>query len=197
MTKIIIFDLGGVLVHLDLEGVCSSLAQLSDQGTGYIRDEIINGPSLKLSMRGLIGPVEFHESLCGKLGIDVSYDDFAAIWNGLLKTNEGIIPLVERLKPAHRLVLASNTDEIHFPYAVQHFAVLHHLDRYFLSYEMGLLKPEPALFLNIFESLGIAPDDCVFIDDTAENVESARSVGIAALQFGGVGKLQTDLAAIL
>ena len=122
MTKTIFFDMGGVLVHLDLESVCASLARHSDRGTGYIRDEIINGLSLKLSMRGLIGPVEFHEALCGKLGIDVSYDDFAAIWNGLLKTNEGIIPLVERLKPVHRLVLASNTDAIHFPYAVQRFA---------------------------------------------------------------------------
>jgi putative hydrolase of the HAD superfamily len=197
MTKTIFFDMGGVLVHLDLESVCASLARHSDRGTGYIRDEIINGLSLKLSMRGLIGPVEFHEALCGKLGIDVSYDDFVEIWNGLLKTNEGIIPLVERLKPVHRLVLASNTDAIHFPYAVQRFAVLHHFDRYFLSYEMGLLKPEPAFFLHMLESLGLTPADCVFIDDTAENIESARGVGITALRFEGNGQLQTKLAAIL
>jgi FMN phosphatase YigB (HAD superfamily) len=148
-------------------------------------------------MKGLIGPPEFHKTLCNKLGIDVSYDDFVCLWNGLLTANEGIIPLVGMLTPGHQLVLASNTDPIHFSYAVQHFPVLQRFDRYFLSYEMGLLKPEPEFFLRLLRELDIHPGDCVFIDDRAENVESARSIGITALQFCGNEQLGTDLAGIV
>jgi putative hydrolase of the HAD superfamily len=104
---------------------------------------------------------------------------------------------VERLKDNHRLVLASNTDQIHFAYSVQHFGVLSHFDQHFLSYEMGLLKPDPEFFLRMLRDLGVSPTDCVFIDDVIENVESARGRGISAVQFQSNEGLQTVLAALL
>ncbi len=193
----IIFDLGGVLVHLDWDKVCALFVERSDRAPEFVRGEVTNGPIVTRSMRGLIGPREFHEALCDKLGIDVSYESFAGIWTRLLSPNETIVPLVDRLKANHRLVLASNTDEIHFTYAVQHFAALRQFDRCFLSYEMGILKPDPAFFRHMLRSLDAPPADCVFIDDRPENVDSARWVGISALQFEGAGKLHSDLAAML
>jgi len=61
--------------------------------------------------------------------------------------------------------------------------VLRYLDRCFLSYEMGLLKPDSAFFHYILRSLQIGPTDCVFIDDRPENVDSARALGITALRL--------------
>ncbi len=89
------------------------------------------------------------------------------------------MPLVERLKSDHHLVLGSNTDPIHFSYAVEKFHVVQNFEQYFLSYEMGLLKPDPAFFHHILQTLGTPAAECIFIDDRAENVDAALSVGIS------------------
>ena len=197
MIETIIFDLGGVLVHLEWDKVVAPLEQLSEHGAGFVRSEILNGPIVLESMKGAIGPDEFHRMMCEKLGIEISYKDFIDIWNRLLRSNESISPLVEELKPEYALILGSNTDQIHFPYSVQHFPVLKHFDRYFLSYDMGLLKPDPEFFLKILRDLAVSPESCLFIDDRPENVASAREVGITALQFVGIQKLRRDLDAIV
>ena len=58
------------------------------------------------------------EALCRKLYSNLGYEEFVGIWNGLLSANHDIIPLVERLKPDHHLILASNTDPIHFAHTI-------------------------------------------------------------------------------
>jgi len=156
-----------------------------------------NGPTVKQSMLGRIGPKELHTTLCGNLGVDLEYQEFLGIWVRILRANEEILPLLERLKASHKLVLGSNTDEIHHTYCQQHVEALAQFDESFLSFQMGLLKPDPQFFLHILNELGAGPTDCVFIDDTTENVDSARSVGMTGLQFTGNDNLQSSLTAIL
>jgi len=197
VAKTIIFDLGGVLVHLDWDRVCGALETLSTQGAGAVRAEVVNGSIVSESMRGNIGPREFQQRLCDRLGIKISYEAFVGIWNGLLRPNQEIVPLVEGLKPGHKLVLASNTDTIHFSYSIKHFPVLDQFDRHFLSYKMGLLKPEIAFFDHVLRALDALPGDCVFIDDRSDNVDSARRVGITSFRFDNVERLQRDLKQFL
>ena len=193
VAKTIIFDLGGVLVHLDWDQVCGALETLSTRGAGAVRAEVVNGPIVYESMRGDIGAQEFQQRLCDRLEIKISYEAFVEIWNGLLRPNQEIVPLVEGLKPRHKLVLASNTDTIHFSYSIKHFPVLCQFERHFLSYEMGLLKPETAFFDHVLRALDALPGDCVFIDDRSDNVDAARRVGITSFPFDNVERLQSDL----
>ena len=55
----------------------------------------------------------------------------------------------------------------------------------FVSCHLGLRKPEAAIFEHAASALGVAPSDCLFIDDRAANCEGARSTGMQALQFQG------------
>lgn len=197
MAKTIIFDLGGVLVHLDWDKVCAPFARLSDLGYDSVLEEVANGPIVRSSMLGSLGPQEFHQALCAKIHVDIPFDRFVDLWNGLLSADEDMAPLVEELGSGHRLVLASNTDAIHFSYSRKHFDVLRAFDRFFLSYEMGLLKPDPAYFHHVLGGLRTSPGDCIFIDDRPENVHSARTAGINALVFESIGKLKADLRSIL
>ena len=197
MAKIIVFDMGGVLVHLNWDAVLTPMTRLSRKGAASVKRELVNGPTVKQSMLGRIGPRELHIKLCENLEVELEYPDFLGIWVRLLQANEEILPLVERLKSSHKLVIGSNTEEIHYTYCQQHVEALAQFDQSFLSFQMGLLKPDPQFFLHILDKLNAAPADCVFIDDTAENVESARSVGITSLHFTSNDNLQKGLTAIL
>ncbi|MCH2511729.1 MAG: hypothetical protein DSY79_03650 [Chloroflexi bacterium] len=197
MAKTIIFDLGGVLVHLDWVKVCASLTGLSDQSYDAVMKEVQNGPIVEASMLGHLAPREFHRSLCAKIGIDVPFDRFVDIWSGLLSADEAMESFVKELGADHHLVLASNTDATHFAYSREHFSVVQAFDRFFLSYEMGLLKPDPAYFHHVLYGLWASPANCIFIDDRPENVRSARNLGIIGLVFESIDKLKSDLATIL
>jgi putative hydrolase of the HAD superfamily len=54
-----------------------------------------------------------------------------------------------------------------------------------LSFEVGAVKPEPAIYLRCLESLGVEPAEAFFVDDRRENVEAARELGMAAVVFEG------------
>ena len=193
MAKTIIFDLGGVLVHLDWDQVCAPLARLSGLSYDTVMKEVRNGPVVEASMLGELTPQGFHRALCAKIHADIAFDPFTDIWNGLLSADEDMASLVAGLASEHRLVLASNTDAAHFAHCRKNFDVLRPFGRFFLSYEMGLLKPDPAYFHHVLDSLQTAPDDCIFIDDRLENVQSARTTGMNALVFESIDKLRSDL----
>ncbi len=63
----------------------------------------------------------------------------------------------------------------------------------FVSCNTGLRKPDPEAYLGPARSLGVAPADCLFVDDRRSNVEAAESVGMAGHRFQGSGALEARL----
>lgn len=64
-----------------------------------------------------------------------------------------------------------------------------------VSGEVRLIKPDPAIYRLFCDRAGLAPEDCVFIDDKAENCAGARSIGMDAIHFTGAGALEAGLSA--
>jgi len=197
MTATIIFDLGGVLVHLDWDKVCTPLAELSVHSYNEVLKEVQNGAIVQSSMMGRLSPQEFHQALCAKIQVEIEFDPFIDIWNSLLSEDRDMASFVAELASSHRLILASNTDAIHIEHSRRRFNVLGRFNRLFLSNEMGLIKPDPAYFQHILGELQIDPADCVFIDDRSENVISARALGINSLVFESLNKLKSDLSKLI
>lgn len=56
-------------------------------------------------------------------------------------------------------------------------------DKIFVSYELGLLKPNKAIYQSVLEKLNAKPEEVIFIDDKRENVEAAKSLGINGIVF--------------
>ncbi len=63
------------------------------------------------------------------------------------------------------------------------------------SCELGIAKPDPAIYLHTCEKLGVRPEEALFLDDKPVNVHAAEQVGLHALHFRSVDQLRADLAA--
>jgi len=61
------------------------------------------------------------------------------------------------------------------------------------SAEVHLAKPEPAIFYACLKVVGSSPEECLFIDDRAENVQAAQVLGMHGLQFVSVERLAADI----
>jgi putative hydrolase of the HAD superfamily len=80
-------------------------------------------------------------------------------------------------------------------YMRQEFAWLRHFTHLTWSCELGIVKPDPAIYLYTCEKLKIAPADALFLDDKPENVRGAEEAGLSALRFTTIDQLRADLAA--
>jgi putative hydrolase of the HAD superfamily len=77
----------------------------------------------------------------------------------------------------------------------QAFAWLQDFDVLVWSFELGIVKPDPAIYRHTLEKLGTRAEETLFIDDRPVNTDAARALGMTAIEFTTVEKLREDLIA--
>jgi len=144
--------------------------------------------------RGEISPAVFHQKVCDALGLEIEAELFFEYYENIFAVNVPVLELVRRLKAAgYRLVLLSNTDVVRYAFIKRRFPETQIFDAYVLSYEVGMLKPEPEIYFEASRRAGAETAECAFIDDLAENVEAARGVGMQALHYTPATDLAEEL----
>ena len=104
-------------------------------------------------------------------------------WRASQRAIEPNLRLVRELRASHKLAILSNAD-ISLRERLEGDIGIHQLfDDIVCSAEVGMAKPEPAIFVLAAERLGLEPRECVFVDDLDTNVEAARQVGMEAVLF--------------
>lgn len=189
----VIFDMGGVLVWTHWERATEPLAELSGKSPDQVLDALCNTDAHFAYMCGDIDAHEFACSAMASLGIELPSDEILRIWDSILAPNPDALAVLERVKGRHRLVLGSNTDPGHYQRSVEVQPALGLFDDHLLSYELGVNKPDPAFFSLGLERIGLSPQECVFIDDLAENVESAQGLGITGIRFESMAQVESEL----
>ena len=98
---------------------------------------------------------------------------------------------MQQLQKNYKVYLLSNTNIIHFWHYTKEFFENYNIqmidlfDKLFLSYEIGLHKPDTSIYSYVIEDLGIEPSKTVFIDDSLANIESAAGLGINIIHITG------------
>jgi HAD superfamily hydrolase (TIGR01509 family) len=125
-----------------------------------------------------------------------AYDQlgFKACIRGAYAWIAGIEELLGELRArAHAMHVLSNYPEWH-AWIEERLALSRYVCWTFVSCRMGLRKPDPEIFLRAARELGLQPEQCLFIDDRANNCDAARGVGMRALHFqGDVPALRAEL----
>jgi putative hydrolase of the HAD superfamily len=189
----IISDLGRVVLWFDNGIFLRKLAGRAGRPFDEVK-ALVHG-DLELIRRfdgGVVTPAGFHARVMELVGADLPYDEFYEIYNDIFSVNAPAIEVLARIKAAgFKTFLLSNTDPERFGFVRRRFPEVGLFDGFVLSYELKLLKPDPAIYLAAARSAGCAPDECVFIDDMDENVKGAVAVGLAGIRYAP----ETDLAA--
>lgn len=110
----------------------------------------------------------------------------------------GMLELVKELKsmPDVHIYGLTNWSMETFPQARQRFEILQQIDNYVVSGDVKMVKPNPAIFELLLNRFGLKAEDCVFVDDNAHNVDSARQLGMHGIVFEGAQSLRESLATI-
>jgi len=181
----IIFDFGGVILDINPQLSMDAFSRFS----GKSFDSVLHESDLLGQFeRGEIPATQLRSDLCQFLGIKLTVEEFDQAWNALLlEFHPERIRRIQELKSTHRLVMLSNTNEIHYPVfsqkLINEYGVSFNdlFQQVYLSYQMHLIKPDPAIFKRVLEQEQIDPAKTLLIEDSKENAESASSLGIHTL----------------
>ncbi|UCF63376.1 MAG: HAD family phosphatase [bacterium] len=178
MVTHIIFDLGNVLIHIHPEMAIAGFQNTCGYTTEQIKKFYLSDLHLAF-MEGACSGSELYLKMVKNYPCTLNESEFREIWNQVIgKPKEGIKELINDLKDSYTLAICSNTDPWHWQKVYENFPFIREFKYYFLSFEMKLNKPNPVIFQKILDHMGIQGDQCIFIDDIAENIEAARLHGI-------------------
>ena len=191
----IVFDFGNVIAFFDHYRTLNRIARYTDLAPEAMYAAIYGGALEDEFESGRIPEAEFlarYRRTC-RLGCDDAV--LAAAVADIFHPNPDVCALLPALKRHYRLLLGSNTNELHARQFRRQFAdVLAPFDGIVLSHEIGVRKPRPGFFEHCRRLAGCAPGACVFIDDLAANVEGARACGWHGIVYTGVEGLRQGLA---
>lgn len=194
MIKTFIFDLGKVIVPFELDNQMKILEAVCDFTPSEIREKILAAEEIRLFETGKISARDLFEVLKTLLVLRMSYEDFVHTWNSIF-TLEPLLPesLFEQLAKKYRLLVLSDTNELHFEFIRKNFPLLRFFDDFVLSYEVGFFKPSPEIYRAAVEKADCAANECFFTDDKESNVIGAEKFGINAVQFISAAQFQKEI----
>lgn len=195
MIRTCLFDMGNVLLHFSHEKMCRQMGALCGLTAEQMREQfMIHGPHLAYE-RGEISTGQFHAWFEKLAGRPVERERLAEAASDIFELNASIVPVLDRLRTLGvRLVLLSNTNDVHYRYVRQNYDVLERFDSLVLSYEAGAVKPEPAIYEAALEQIGCRADECFYTDDIAEYVAAGRRFGLQAELFTSTAALEVQLS---
>jgi putative hydrolase of the HAD superfamily len=192
-----LFDLGNCLIKLAYERVIGNICRDATVGRDELI-EILEQPGGYRDMeRGAITFREFYDFLCDRTGYRGTTLDLRRVWSDFF---DGTIPgseaLLERVREKYRVAFLSNSNEVHAEVIPRQFGTLFRRDdRFIFSHRFRVAKPDPEIFRRALVVFGALPLHEVFVDDLAENVLAARTIGIQAFQFVDAQQLARELSA--
>ncbi|OGD09863.1 hypothetical protein A2397_04770 [Candidatus Amesbacteria bacterium RIFOXYB1_FULL_44_23] len=170
MIKAVIFDFGGVVHSLGKRKLSEILVERTNKKLEEIKPLL--GPLLLEMSVKAINEDQFWEMLGGKT---------EGVWEEQMRYDCIHSPVVELVKKLKRkkitTAVLSNTIAPHAEILANR-GWYKYFDRVFLSFEIGLRKPDIKAYEHVLKELGVTGEECIFIDDILENLGPAKSLGI-------------------
>lgn len=200
-AKNIIFDLGGVIINIDYQKTIDAFIDLGieDFAAKYTQAQQIHFfDDFEI---GKISEDEFYNNIRSLTEKDISNQDIENAWNAMLIN----IPLrrlqiLQQLQLHYNTVILSNTNSIHerrfnqMLRAICGFNTLGVLvDKLYYSHKIGLRKPNKEVFELVLNDTGFVPSETVFIEDSIQHIETAKSLGIQTIFIENGMTMEKDI----
>jgi len=189
MIKNIILDFGDVLINLDKPATAKAMVQ---HGFTEVTPNLEG--LFQNYEKGLISSSDFLDEVSTRFP-KASKEYLTHAWNSiLLDFPEERLQFIENLakENQYKMILLSNTNDLHIECVKEQMGIhrfnrfKNAFDKFYLSYEIGMRKPDSEIFDFVLQENNLAADETFFVDDVKENTDSAVKLGIKVwnLQVG-------------
>jgi putative hydrolase of the HAD superfamily len=195
-VKTIVLDFGNVVAFFDHRLTTNRLAPYAGISADALHEYLFHSSLADDYETGRINTAEFLSRVRETCRLTCTAPYFFKSWADIFWPNRDLITLLPELNRSHRLLLASNTNELHTEQFCQQFgSALRHFDEMIFSHRVGAKKPDRAFYEHCERFARCAPEECLFVDDLPANVAGARACGWNAFVYSGVEALQREFEA--
>ncbi|MFN0122846.1 MAG: HAD family hydrolase [Blastocatellia bacterium] len=195
----VVFDLGGVVVRLNLDGALRDLARQSETDTetiaGFLRQPDSDGLSMEDKLQlGHISFADYARQLNQVLRRPLEMESLAELRLRVIQgEDEDTLRIISALTETVRVACFSNTHQLHWDHMAAHYQSFGLFHKTVASHLIRAAKPDRQAFDLAAAQIGADPARSLFIDDAPANVEAARGYGWNALHFRDAAELRRQL----
>ncbi len=194
IKKTIIFDLGGVLIDWDPRYLYRKIFSDREEMEFFLGEVC----SLDWSAQ-MDGEKSFSDAINELIPRYPEYADqiqaYYSRWEEMIKGDipETVSILAELRNGDYSLAALSNWSSETFPIVNARYEFLDWFDPLIISGMVGLVKPDPEIFHLILCSTGQNASDCIYVDDLAQNIQTAAEIGFDAIHYSSPQQLREEL----
>lgn len=186
----VIFDLGGVIINLNYDLTIQAFEELGMRDFSEVYTQLAQSTLFDDYETGRISSQQFINKLLDYVPSGTSPNRVVAAWNAMiLDVPLEKPPLLKSLNSEMLIFLLSNTNEIHMQKVNREWrissneALENHFSKVYLSYEVGMRKPDLAIFQKVCAEQGLVPENTLFIDDSPQHIAGAQLAGLQTLHL--------------
>lgn len=187
--KAVIFDFGNVIINIDIPRTFQAFASLTGKRQAVIEKLVVENQLFRRYESGQFTDIEFREIVRQTVGFPLSDHEVDKAWNSLLlDIPPERIDLLKEIRKKYPIYLLSNTNGIHIEasntYLKKNFGLKHLdelFDQLFLSYEIGMWKPDTEIYQYVLQTIKLKPQEVLFLDDNHHNIQSANALGMQTI----------------
>ena len=192
--RAVIFDIGRVLIHVDIQRVKSALAEGLPFTPEELWSAIEKDPRWPDWQEGRMSPRDWHLHVSRRLGSKLTFEQFVEVWNRALDPT----PIHEdaffaKLAKKYRLALLSNTDPLHVAHLEKTYAFFEFFPARIYSCSVGASKPNPIIYKEALQAVKVRAHEAAYIDDVPAYAQAATQLGMNGIVFHSPDQLHSDL----
>ena len=187
--KAIIFDFGGVILNIDYNKTSKAFTDLGVKNFDEMYSQKNANPLFHDLEEGKINEEEFYNAFRTSRQLKLTDQQIKKAWNAiLLRYREEALQTLATIKNKYRLYLLSNTNSIHhkefnkiFEDQIGSGSLNDYFDKAYYSHEIKLRKPGKDAYQYVLKENSLSPSETLFIDDSIQNIEAAKSLGLQTI----------------
>lgn len=190
MTKAVLFDLDGIVIVGRTKYFSHRLAE--EKGLALEKVDAFFDNDFKSCVRGTCDLKEGVAPHLPGWGWEGTVDEFLEKWFSSERTLDAeVIRIIDRLRAKGvKCYIASRQEKYRMRYLLDEVGLNGHFDGTFCTSDIGYDKSEPEFWERVLAELPLSAEEILFFDDKQKNVDMARSFGIDAHFYEGIGVLQ-------
>ena len=188
--KVILFDLGRVLMHIDFDAFPNGLGLTTNELRSQY-DHAMVQHTVRNYETGKISTNEFLDLLYEIFQQNFSREKILNAYDSIIvDDNQEIIPFVYSAREKYTIAILSNTSPSHWEKVLCVSSIVKLFSHTFTSFQLGVMKPERMVYEKVCTALNVQPHEVLFIDDLKENIEGAIALGMKGITFNNVNQIK-------